>query len=320
MKKFLRENKIVIAILAGALIVAVGIYFGLEGGPKEESTVPTECLASPKTMVTKVLDGDTVIVKGGYHVRLLGIDTDESEGACYRQAKTRLEELVLNKKVKLEKDQTDVDQYGRCLRYIFLPAEAPSFAEVDSATKTESEKVSLDNQNINLQLVKEGLAVARFYPPNVRYKKEITQAEEKAIENNIGCKWSSAAETSRDEGEKVEFEWEKLTTSKLGYDVVDACQAGQYLGRELIVQGKIVDAYHHLESNTVFLNFGKPYPNSCFVGVIFGSNLYKFVQQPEQYYLNKTVRITGEVKQYQGKQEIILEAPSQIEVGEVVRD
>lgn len=78
---------------------------------------------------------------------------------------------------------------------------------------------------------------------------------------------------------------------------------------------KINDAYRGRKSNTVFLNFEKAYHNHCFTGVIFSSNLYKFVQKPENYYLGKTVRMMGEVKEYQDRPEIILENPSQIEIG-----
>ncbi len=87
------------------------------------------------------------------------------------------------------------------------------------------------------------------------------------------------------------------------------------MGRELIVEGEVASAYHDSESNTLFLNFEKPYPNQCFTGVIFSSDLHKFVESPEDYYLNKTVRIMGEVKEYQGRPEIILETPNQIEIG-----
>lgn len=83
----------------------------------------------------------------------------------------------------------------------------------------------------------------------------------------------------------------------------------------MIIEGRVVDTYHDLKSNTVFLNLEKPYPNHCFVAVIFSSDQYKFVQKPEDYYLNKTVRVMGEIKEYQGKPEIILEDPSQIERG-----
>ena len=292
MRDFFEKNKIFLAIIIGALIVGIAVYFGLQKSSEEElSSTPTECLAPSEVIVTKIIDGDTVVVEGGYHVRLLGIDADESGYPCYQTAKSRLEELVLNKEVRLEKDVTDVDQYGRCLRYVFL-----------------------DDQNIDLQLVKEGLAIARFYEPDLKYQKEITEAEKEAIENKIGCKWSEK-ETKKEEETKTEYQWEKLTTEKLGFDVVGACEAGKYLGRELIIEGKVADAYHDSKNNTVFFNFEKVYPNQCFTGVIFSSNLYKFVQNPEDYYLNKTVRIMGEVKEYQGRPEIILETPNQIEIG-----
>jgi len=292
MNNFFEKNKIFLAIVAGALIIGTGVYFGLQkNADKKLPAVATECLAPEKAIVTKVLDGDTIIIEGGYHIRFLGIDADESGYPCYESAKSRLEELILNKEVRLEMDKTDVDQYDRCLRYVFF-----------------------SDQNIDLQLVEEGLAIARFYPPDVKYQKEIIQAEEDAIKNKIGCKWSQGGAVI--EEKKNEFQWQELTTEKLGYDVVGACQAGKYLGRELIVEGKVADAYRDLQSNTVFLNFEKPHPNQCFTGVIFSSDLYKFVQNPEDYYLNKTVRVMGEVKEYQGRPEIILETPNQIEVGE----
>jgi endonuclease YncB( thermonuclease family) len=117
-------------------------------------------------VVTKVIDGDTIVVEGGWHVRLIGIDADEKGYPCYEQAKKRLENLILEKQIKLEKDQTDLDQYDRCLRYVFL-----------------------NGINIDVQLVLEGLAVARFYD-DVKYKAEISSAEKQAIAGKIGCKWA----------------------------------------------------------------------------------------------------------------------------------
>jgi micrococcal nuclease len=174
--------------------------------------------------------------------------------------------------------------------------------------------VFLDDKNISLELVKKGLAVARFSPEDVKYREEISKAEKEAKENKIGCKWSLRG-PENDKDEKVEFQWERLTRQKQGLDVVGACLAGKYLGRKLIVEGSVVDTYRHLKSNTVFLNFEKPFPNQCFTGVIFSSDLYKFVQNPEGHYLNKTVRIKGEVKEYEGRPQIILQNPSQIEIG-----
>lgn len=298
--KLFRKDRIFIAVIIAGLIVGGFVYLSVHKAIQENQVVgekTSKCLASSQTMVTKVIDGDTVVVEGGYHIRLLGIDADERGYSCYEPAKTRLEKLILQKKVRLEKDKTDVDQYHRCLRYIFL-----------------------GDENINLELVKEGLAVARFYSPDVKYKDEITKAEKKAIENKIGCKWSVSGGQNTavitNEDVKRQWKWGKLTTAKLGYSTIDACAAGKYLGKKLIVEGKIADVYHDSKSNTVFLDFGKAYPKQCFVGVIFGSSLHRFVQNPEDYYLGKTARIFGIIKEYKGNPEIILETPSQIEVGE----
>ena len=281
-------------ILVGFLIIGGAIYFSPKGkiAPSPTSS-PAQCLAPSEVLVTKIIDGDTIIVEGGYSVRILGIDADESGYPCYQPAKSRLEELILNKKVRLEKDVTDLDQYKRCLRYVFL-----------------------GDQNIGLGLVKEGLAIARFYEPDLKYKEEISLAEKTAIENKIGCKWSTFAQAPEDKSseEKIEFSWEKLTPEITGLKMVGACNAGNYYGKEMIVEGKIVAAYRS-KTNTIFLNFEKPYPNQCFTGVIFSSDQYKFVQNPENYYLNQTVRIKGQIKEYQGKPEIILKAPDQIEIG-----
>jgi len=146
-------------IIAGALIIGGSIYFLSKQFPLPP---PPESGA-----VTKVIDGDTIVIEGKYKIRLLGIDADEIGKSCYGAAKTRLEELVLDKEVLLEKDQVNQDQYKRFLRYIFL-----------------------DNQNINLQLIKEGLVNSLFYEPNLKYKEEITEVENEAKINKIGCEWA----------------------------------------------------------------------------------------------------------------------------------
>lgn len=117
-------------------------------------------------IITKVIDGDTVVIEGGEHVRLLGIDADERTYPCYDEARLRLEKLTLNKTALLEKDTTNKDQYNRLLRYVFV-----------------------GENNINALLVSEGLAVARFMGDNIKHKQEIVQLEKEAINNHTGCKW-----------------------------------------------------------------------------------------------------------------------------------
>ncbi|MEM7813448.1 MAG: thermonuclease family protein [Candidatus Aenigmatarchaeota archaeon] len=292
---FFERTQVFFAIVIAALIIGISIYlsFGIHTGqvasPADTMLANSNDSFIGVKMITKVIDGDTVIAEGE-SIRLLGIDADERGYPCYDEAKARLEELVLNKRVYLEEDVVDKDQYGRYLRYVIL-----------------------DGQNINLQMVEEGLAIARFSPENVKYKAEIIAAEAEAMRNKVGCKWGNSA-SGQTTDITHDFSWEKLTTALTGLDVIGSCNAGNFIGKEVIVEGLIADAYKS-STNTVFLNFDKPYPNQCFTSVIFSSNLAKFPENPEDYYKGKTVRVRGTVKEYQGKPEIILDSLSQIEVG-----
>lgn len=285
MKK-LNENKLFFAIILAAFIIG---FFHLLSTVyiSEPSDLTGHIIKSVEgeKLVTKIIDGDTVIIEGGYSVRLLGIDADEKGYPCYEPAKQRLEELVLNKEVYLESDKEDQDQYKRYLRYLIL-----------------------DDENINLRLVKEGLAIARFYPENVKHREEIVAAEKEAEENGVGCKWGGKIQppTPLIEGDVT---WSKITGNAIG-----ACNAGNYIGEEKIVEGRVADGYKS-KTNTVFLNLEKPYPNQCFTGVIFSSDLINFPENPQNYYEGEIVRIRGIIKEYEGKPEIILKDRSQIEIG-----
>lgn len=162
------NKKSAFVILMAATIIGffifLGIYFSNSGSNISGKATSHFSFVGEK-VVSKVIDGDTVVVEGE-SIRLLGMDADERGYPCYNEAKKRLEELVLSKEVILEADVEDKDQYDRYLRYIFL-----------------------DGKNINLQLVEEGMAVARFYPENQKYKEEIVKAEITARENKVGCKW-----------------------------------------------------------------------------------------------------------------------------------
>jgi len=85
-------------------------------------------------------------------VRYLGINTPESVDPrkpveCFgKEASLKNKELVLNKKVVLEKDISEIDKYGRLLRYVYV-----------------------DGIFINLELIKQGYAQVATYPPDVKY-------------------------------------------------------------------------------------------------------------------------------------------------------
>ena len=88
-------------------------------------------------------------------------------------------------------------------------------------------------------------------------------------------------------------------------------EADKYYGQTVTVTGKIVAT--HNSGKACFLNFHPNY-KKYFTAVIFASDFGKFPLNPESYYLDKDVKVTGLVKEYQGKPEIILKDPSQIEI------
>ncbi len=127
--------------------------------------------------VVYVYDGDTVLLKKGKKVRLLGIDTPEigkdgKKDECFaKEAKQKAIELLAKKRVKIETDkmQPRYDKYGRLLAYIFLE----------------------DGTNINKFLIQEGYAKEFTYKQKpYKYQKEFKEAENTAKENKKGI-WGS---------------------------------------------------------------------------------------------------------------------------------
>ncbi len=117
-------------------------------------------------LVTGVVDGDTITIEGGQRVRLLGIDTRERGEPCYQEAKEYLTNLVKMKDVELEADKEDKDRYGRLLRYVWI-----------------------NGTDVDLEILKPGLAVALIIEPNGKYKDQYIKAEKEARTNKVGCLW-----------------------------------------------------------------------------------------------------------------------------------
>jgi len=87
-------------------------------------------------------------------------------------------------------------------------------------------------------------------------------------------------------------------------------------GEYASVIGTVVSTHIAKSGKVRFLNFGPDY-RKAFTVVIFTSDLKKFmakVGEPTQYYLRKKVKVSGQIKIYQNKPEIIAKDPSQIVV------
>ncbi len=113
--------------------------------------------------VTRVIDGDTIVVDGGVRIRLIGIDAPEKNEYFYQEATQALQQMVLRKNIKAEKDISETDRYGRLLRYVYI-----------------------DDIFVNLELVRQGYAKAKSYPPDIKHQSEFLKAEQESIKNKNG--------------------------------------------------------------------------------------------------------------------------------------
>lgn len=70
--------------------------------------------------------------------------------------------------VRLEKDISEVDKYGRLLRYVYV-----------------------EDLFVNKYLVEQGYAKVATYPPDVKYSQLFLEVEQTARKNNLGL-WGAA--------------------------------------------------------------------------------------------------------------------------------
>jgi len=122
------------------------------------------CSSPPDTaVVTRVVDGDTIIIEGNYRVRYIGIDTPEMGEVFGLEAWQANRELVEGKVVYLERDVSETDKYGRLLRYVYV-----------------------DDTMVNAELVRAGLAEAKAYPPDTKHQDYLEKLEQEARQAGRG--------------------------------------------------------------------------------------------------------------------------------------
>ncbi len=112
---------------------------------------------SDVALVIQVIDGDTIVIQGGHHVRYIGVDAPEKDEFYYLESKQMNEELGAGKRVRLERDVSDNDKYGRLLRYVYV-----------------------GDTFVNAEMVKQGCAWAKAYPPDVKYQVYLESVEKEA--------------------------------------------------------------------------------------------------------------------------------------------
>ena len=133
--------------------------------------------------VVRITDGDTIVVAYGgqeYKVRYIGMDSPETVDPSSPiqwmgpQATAANAALVAGKTVFLEKDVSEVDGFDRLLRYVWL---------------TNGTAWTL----VNLELVRQGVASAKSYPPDTQYDALYLVAQTEAHRSALGL-WGPAPE------------------------------------------------------------------------------------------------------------------------------
>ena len=134
-------------------------------------------------LVTRAVDGDTLVLENNERVRLIGIDTPEmhesnklnrdaqrsgQDIATIKQLGRRSYEftkkLVEGKRVRLEFDVERFDKYKRILAYVYL----------------------LDGTFLNAAIIEQGYASLMTYPPNVKYADLFLKLYKEARQNQRG--------------------------------------------------------------------------------------------------------------------------------------
>jgi len=139
--------------------------------------------------VVRVVDGDTIVIDrggGAERLRYIGIDAPESGdsaspgGWMGAEASAANRRLVEGQSVILERDVSEVDRFGRLLRYVWI----------GTITATASWRF------VNLELVSGGYAQVSTFPPDVRYVDLYRAAQDRARSGSLGLWGAPSGATS----------------------------------------------------------------------------------------------------------------------------
>jgi len=89
-------------------------------------------VGAKESKVGRIIDGDTLELKSGERVRLLGVDAPDNGEEGFEKSQALLEEMMRDSKVWIEGDRYEEDQYGRLLGWIWIDCESePQFKPDD---------------------------------------------------------------------------------------------------------------------------------------------------------------------------------------------
>lgn len=187
MKYTLINRRAVATFIIALLAFAYFIFGYYESAPQQDPPIlpsPTPVSASESASlvrVSRVIDGDTIVLETGERVRYIGIDTPETvdprrpAGCMGKEAAEKNREFVDQKEVRLEKDISETDSFGRLLRYVWI-----------------------GDTMVNELLVRQGFAAVSTFPPDIAYQDRFVRAQQEAQEEGIGL-WSDMCQPYTEE-------------------------------------------------------------------------------------------------------------------------
>lgn len=176
-----------IFLIASLTIVFYLYTYGVEGGRSSgefKFSLPLGAAHQYSDVrVSRVIDGDTILIQTGERVRLIGIDTPELHDSekLHRDArKSQMDvraiqemgkrayeftrNLVEGKQVSLQFDVEKYDKYGRLLAYVYLK----------------------DGTFVNAEIVKQGYASLMSIPPNIKHADLFYNLYQQARDSHLG--------------------------------------------------------------------------------------------------------------------------------------
>lgn len=191
MKKYIKKIVTIILLIIIAIIFAIYFknYLNDNINIYEENNITTNINNTDKednqielveATVTKIVDGDTIWVNiNGKEekVRFIGVNCPEYTTKIEEYGKEATEYTtneLLGKKVYLQKDISQTDDYNRLLRYVWLE-------KIDTINEE-----NIENYLFNAKLVINGYAQSNYYKPDISLQNYLEKFEKEAKKQKIG--------------------------------------------------------------------------------------------------------------------------------------
>lgn len=124
--------------------------------------------------VSRIIDGDTFELSDGQTVRLIGVDTPETDMPFYNEAVAFAESLLFGKQITIELDKEGMDKYGRLLIYAYI-----------------------DSNLVNEMIIGRGLGIVYLFESNLKQASALIESQAKARAAALGI-WSLPAPPAED--------------------------------------------------------------------------------------------------------------------------